>query len=232
MILTYPMQMFVARHVLAKIFYNGDTEGSITGEDGTKLPPPTMCFCLGRLQQLTLGIYVAALIPALIFNDLGPVLSITGAIGGSSLAYIGPGLVYLGVHGEYFLQYTNEMMGVKQSTTDPTIELPTAGDATATITMPSTSEPSLDATGSAPWWWCLVLMPVWRAIAADGNRGMKLRLEQLEEESPGCTTVPPSGEVVVPENSTFYLAMFLVTFGLLAVVAGVISNVMVQVSVH
>eukprot|EP01082_Thalassiosira_pseudonana_P014163 g12727.t1 g12727 contig67:2840-3250(+) len=32
------------------------------------------------------------LIPALIFSDIGPVLSLTGAVGGSCISYIGPGV--------------------------------------------------------------------------------------------------------------------------------------------
>ena len=132
MIFTYPLQAIVARHVLAKIFFNGDLEGATTLlEDGTTtVPTPKDCFCMGRRQYIVVGMYIATIIPALVFNDLGPVLSITGAIGGSSLAYIGPGLIYLGAHGEYFLQYTNEMMGIRSMpTVDPAIELPVEGDA-------------------------------------------------------------------------------------------------------
>jgi hypothetical protein len=44
----------------------------------------------------------------LAFENLGPVLAISGAVGGSCLAYIGPGMVYLGVHGGRFLQLVQE----------------------------------------------------------------------------------------------------------------------------
>jgi hypothetical protein len=50
-----------------------------------------------------MSIDIMTLIPALIFSDIGPVLSLTGAVGGSCISYIGPGLVYLGVNGEAFL---------------------------------------------------------------------------------------------------------------------------------
>lgn len=215
MVTVYPMQAFAARHVMAKIFFNGDFAG------GSKL-----FFCIGRLQQVTITIFVATLIPALIFDDLGPVLSITGAVGGSCLAYIGPGLIFLGAHGEYFLQYTNEMTmgGTKARMSDPSVELPAEGDAKAT--MESESLVSATSTGSAPCWWCLVCMPLWRAIAASGGQGMQQRLQQLEAETPGVTTKPPTGEVILPSNGDFYLSMFMVVFGVVAVVAGVASNIL------
>eukprot|EP00592_Proboscia_alata_P023900 CAMPEP_0194444412 /NCGR_PEP_ID=MMETSP0176-20130528/127256_1 /TAXON_ID=216777 /ORGANISM="Proboscia alata, Strain PI-D3" /LENGTH=656 /DNA_ID=CAMNT_0039270785 /DNA_START=179 /DNA_END=2148 /DNA_ORIENTATION=- len=97
MFFTYPMESFVGRHVLASILYRGDLEGSSEA-------------CVGRRKKLTLVLYIAALIPALIFDNLGHVLSVTGSLGGSCIAYIAPGLVYLGVNGEYFLTYCNEVL--------------------------------------------------------------------------------------------------------------------------
>mmetsp|Transcript_4646 Transcript_4646/g.5579 ORF Transcript_4646/g.5579 Transcript_4646/m.5579 type:complete len:592 (-) Transcript_4646:359-2134(-) len=97
MFFTYPMESFVGRHVLASILYRGDLEGSSES-------------CVGRRKKLTLVLYIAALIPALIFDNLGHVLSVTGSLGGSCIAYIAPGLVYLGVNGEYFLTYCNEVL--------------------------------------------------------------------------------------------------------------------------
>ena len=73
-----------------------------------------------------------------------------------------------------------------------------------------------------------MLMPVWRRIAAAGGSGMNVRLSQLEQESPGCTTVAPTGETVSPEHGTYYLAMFMIAFGIVAVVAGVLSNIYVN----
>lgn len=226
MIFTYPMQCFVARHVIAKVFFNGDSEGDvIISDDGVQIARSKFLGCIGRRVILTLVIYAATLCPALIFNDLGPVLSITGSIGGSCLAYIGPGLVYLGAHGEAFLEYTNGMLRQIGSSVDPATELPAEGNASATMDIVSSS-----SAGSAPLWWCLILMPVWRRIAAAGSSGMTVRLEQLEEESPGCTTAAPTGETVSPEHGTYYLAMFMTTFGIVAVVAGVSSNIYVNLN--
>ena len=228
MVFTYPMQAFVARHVMAKILYNGDSEGDLVDEHGNTVPASKLCGFFGRREKMGLSIFIATIIPAMIFNDLGPVLSITGSVGGSCLAYIGPGLVYLGCHGEAFIQYTNEMMGHKQqqSHTDPTIELPVEGDSNATMQQ----QFEMEGGGSKPWWWWVGLFPIWRAIASTGSTGMKVRLQQIEEERPGLTTASPSGEIIASNHRDFYLAMFLITFGVVAVVAGVASNIYVQVN--
>jgi hypothetical protein len=55
-----------------------------------------------------MALYLVAVIPASLAEDLGNVLALTGAIGGSSLCYLGPGAVYLGIHGERFLQLVDE----------------------------------------------------------------------------------------------------------------------------
>jgi hypothetical protein len=82
----------VARHVLIKLLFDGDMDGHTTDQtSGEILKAPKMFGILKRRHFWTLVIYVATLVPALFLNDLGPVLSITGAIGGCSLAYIGPG---------------------------------------------------------------------------------------------------------------------------------------------
>lgn len=226
MIFTYPMQAFVARHVLAKLMFNGDIEGDLVDEHGNAVPAAKMCGLLGRRERVGLGIFIATLIPALIFNDLGPVLSITGAVGGSCLAYIGPGLVYLGCYGDDFIQYTNEMMGKKRTHSDPSIEIPVEGDANATMQQNFES-----GGGSKPWWWWVGLFPIWHAIASTGSTGMRMRMQQLEEEQPGSTTGSPTGEIIAHHNNRkFFLAIFLIAFGVLAVVAGVASNVYVQVN--
>lgn len=90
MLFVYPMESFVARHVcvvLMKRIYKNDPT------DTAK-----------KRIALTVLLYVAALIPAMLFTDLGKVLAVTGTVGGSSLSYIGPGAAYLGVHGERFME--------------------------------------------------------------------------------------------------------------------------------
>lgn len=220
MVFTYPIQNFVTRHVIAKILFNGDSEGEVDGPDGEKVPAQKFLGLIGRREKITLSVYVGALIPALIFNDLGPVLSITGAVGGSCLAFIGPGLIYIGAYGEDFMQYTDAMMGKKTADAEATPELPVEGDAAAVMYESS--------GGSTPLWWYPTLMPLWRAIASTGAMGMKIRLEQIEEEHPGATSVEASGEIVGPTHGMFYLSMFMIVFGIVALVAGLISNIVVN----
>jgi len=54
------------------------------------------------------ALYLLAMLPATLFKDMGIVLSLAGTIGGSSLAYIGPGMLYLGVHGGRFLELVDD----------------------------------------------------------------------------------------------------------------------------
>ena len=49
---------------------------------------------MDRRIVMTVAIYVAALLPACFFQDLGKVLAGTGTIGSSCLSYIGPGLLF------------------------------------------------------------------------------------------------------------------------------------------
>lgn len=61
-----------------------------------------------RRIGLTTALYLSAVIPACLFKNLGNVLAVTGAIGGSCLSYLGPGAVYLAVHGERFKELVKE----------------------------------------------------------------------------------------------------------------------------
>jgi len=131
MFFTYPMESFVARHVLIMLVHNGDMDarggctleneqsveedelgdGEGVGDDHTVNTTATTgsiiegggLLCMNRRQTWTMMCYLITLLPSLVFSDIGPVLSLTGAVGGSCISYIGPGLVYLGVNGEAFL---------------------------------------------------------------------------------------------------------------------------------
>ena len=129
---------------------------------------------------MTACLIVCTLIPALIVDDLGPVLSLTGSLGASCLSYIAPGLVYLGINGDSFLAYLadhlrNKGFGNGNSTGTPKgageVELPVVGDASAR--MPTTQAPTdlSPLQGSKPWWWWLGGFPLWVAIASSGAHG-------------------------------------------------------------
>ena len=92
----------MARHVLVDLLYDGDLDGN----DGDSV----IGRYFGRRHRLTWAIYIATLVPALIVDDLGPVLSITGALGASMIGYVGVGSVYLGINGEDFLFYCVDML--------------------------------------------------------------------------------------------------------------------------
>ena len=94
MFLVYPIESFVARHVLIVLFFRG--RRAHEGDDHSVLARRD------RRLALTLVLYLLALTPALTLESLGPVLAISGSLGGSSLSYIGPGAVYLAVHGQEF----------------------------------------------------------------------------------------------------------------------------------
>lgn len=264
MFFTYPMEAFVARHVLVQLFYGGDMDGTITTTDPTTGETVTtkakLCYCLKRRHQVTIGIYIITLIPALIVDDLGPVLSITGAIGGCCLAYIGPGLAYLGVHGDAFLEWIGGAVQNKNSTTTnkngATVQvedLPVEGDATANLpdlTATATSPAVRSTAGPKPWWWWPTLMPIWVAIASTGARGMSDRMTAIEQEHGGPATLNTTNlsddlgngtnndnndshletEVIGPRKRDYFFAMFFILFGIVALVAGVVSNVYVQVN--
>lgn len=223
MFFTYPMECFVARHVIAQVFFQGNSEGEYEDADGNKIYPPKLFGCIGRREKMVIGIYIATMIPALIVDSLGPVLSITGSIGGSCVAYIGPGLAYLGVHGERFIEYTDMLLG-KKTHVDPNVELPVAGDANATM---SETYGQTDYE-CKPFWWYLLGFPIWRAIASSGAMGMKMRLDQFEEDHPGILSTSLTGEVVGPITRDYYMSMFFISFGVVAGLVGVASNVYVE----
>lgn len=93
---------FVARHVLVELLFDGDMDGDDCETFVGKY--------FGRRQRVTLSIYIATIVPACILDDLGPVLSLTGALGASLLSYMGSGVVYLGLNGDDFLLYCLAML--------------------------------------------------------------------------------------------------------------------------
>lgn len=280
MFFTYPMEAFVARHVLVQLLWKGDLDGYIfetvvdpdTGEERSTQRKAKRCRCLSRRHQVTLLIYLMTLVPALIVDDLGPVLSITGAIGGCCLAYIGPGLAYLGVFGEDFLRRLAESIAAKNpgSVGDASeapsqsgeAELPIDGDATAKLDDLRRSlfcpnklfAENAHVSYKKPWWWYPLFIPLWIPVALEGSRGINERLAALDEEfhrpvspveaensndnsngSAGSASSLPEGQAsdsmpIVDASLTNYgFAIFFVVFGAIALVAGVASNLYVQI---
>lgn len=192
MFLTYPMEIFVARHVLSQLFFNGSLDNSTIDEKtGNVIPERKACFGLvGRREIVTMSLYTLSVVPALIVNDLGPVLSLTGSIGASGIAYIAPGLVYLGINGDDFVAWvTSSIAGAScearsvagaAGSVGGDVEILVAGDSAGDSTADPSSPPvgsgvegapTLLIPGGRPWWWYPLLMPVWVSIATRGARG-------------------------------------------------------------
>ncbi len=107
MFCVYPLASYVARHALIVLLFTG--KSAETGDDHSVLAR------FDRRFILTFALYLSALVPAIICNELGTVLALTGAVAGSSLSYLGPGIAYLGVHGLTFLKEVKRKWNVKDS---------------------------------------------------------------------------------------------------------------------
>jgi sodium-coupled neutral amino acid transporter 11 len=157
MFFTYPMDSFVARHVIVQLFFNGSLDNLTVGPLGELMPERKFLGLLGRRELITLALYGMALAPALVVDDLGPVLSLTGSLGASCIAYIAPGLAYLGVNGADFLNKTMGFVqipqGTRASNTNSSIALPIVSDATVNMDALLENQANVLLTGWKPWWW-------------------------------------------------------------------------------
>jgi len=235
MFFTYPMESFVARHVLVKIIHKGDMDGGeafAEAVDDNTLPGWKF---FGRRQIWTLVIYILSLLPALVFDDVGPVLSIVGSVGASCVAYVAPGLVFLGVHGDEFLEMITVSLQKRQpkSTSNGVGELPLEGDAKAEmqsgLVMASYKEMS------KPWWWYPLLMPIWCGIASTGSVTMREKIAESGVDFSDKPSSQGSKEIEVEDEPLanareFCIAIFFILFGVVAVVAGLASNVVEQLT--
>ena len=224
MFFTYPMESFVARHVLVQILYGGDMDAkddpNHNGEEGAEAGGIGF---MNRRQTVTLSIYLMTLIPALFVDDLGPVLSITGSLGAGSIAYMGPGLCYLGINGEAFLEFALKLLGnpSDDGSTVTNEDLPIAGNA-ANVMAPTVV--SIDDI-KKPFWWYLCGFPIWTFIAKIGKKNVDAKVDPN-----GSYGSSYDEDSMLPNNSDFFIAIFFVCFGLLSMVAGVGSNIFVQLN--
>jgi sodium-coupled neutral amino acid transporter 11 len=269
MYVTYPMESFVARHVLIMLVHNGDMDarGGFTlenesqveeielaekrpehhNDDGTVNTTNTNytaivvegggIFCMNRRQSWTLTVYLTSLIPALIFSDIGPVLSLTGAVGGSCICYMGPGFVYLGVNGDEFLskvadwvEHWRRAKGYSKSDKSGVTEssdLPVDGDASLELPQNPTNIDSYDRlhAGPKPFWYYIGLFPLWCSVA---NKGATHTKQKIEASHLPNVAEDDSDVLPAPTNWDFFIALFFVFFGAISMVAGVVSNVYVQ----
>jgi sodium-coupled neutral amino acid transporter 11 len=200
MLFVYPLESFVARHVCVVLLFQG--RRAHEGEDSAVLNRRD------RRIGLTVALYLIAVIPAAIFEDLGSVLAVSGAIGGSSLSYIGPGGVFLGVHGERFLKLVSEswlgkmLPSNEKSSASATAKNTYSTEVTPLVATPVDAESGTpkdekvtandteEQPGSAlaaalrPIVWYLTAMPFWCAVARFGTRGIRTHAEDMALKSP------------------------------------------------
>lgn len=242
MVFTYPLESFVLRHVLAQLLLKGTfdegTEVSRTphphGEDDQLSPTristtaytttTKTCGVLGRRERWSLYIYLATIIPAMIFDDVGPVLSITGSLGASCLAYVAPGLCYLGLNGDAFLDWIvpkgfsggeGGRSPTPKNATPAEMELPVVGDATAQMVMATTTNIDMTDTSTRvashtkkPWWWLVTLMPIWIMIATSGSRSTRQFLSEFPSPPSAETSPHHWNEVVGHRKRDFVVSCF------------------------
>mmetsp|Transcript_14555 Transcript_14555/g.31064 ORF Transcript_14555/g.31064 Transcript_14555/m.31064 type:complete len:266 (-) Transcript_14555:111-908(-) len=64
-----------------------------------------------RRVATTIALYISVLIPAIYCSDVGLVLAWTGTVAATTLSYILPGVLFIGVHGEEFLDLVESNCG-------------------------------------------------------------------------------------------------------------------------
>jgi len=209
MFFVYPMDSFVCRHILVVLFFRG--RRAHEGNDASVLARRD------RRVAVTLVVYFASLVPALVVKDVGSVLSLSGAIGASSLAYIGPGLIYMAVYGGDFLDKVEAAWGCTGG--EPTKQPPASdpgSDVESSRLLADTSSPGAtlqaghsNATvtgigrqlvGGMSWY--LFLMPIWCFVARVGQERLKQFHEQEALKSPHINRLvpqPPVARVTKPQ---------------------------------
>jgi hypothetical protein len=135
---------------------------------------------------------------------MGNILSITGSVGGSCLSYIGPGLVYLGIHGGRFIELVEQswlgsmlpdylqcgsagdnMDGVTAVETTPLVSgrLETDDNAQPAL-KDDTASDSLIGRVVKPVVWYFCGFPIWIYIAQTGKRNLTKHIHDLALKSP------------------------------------------------
>lgn len=205
MFFVYPMDCFVLRHVAMVLLFKGRAAHS--GLDHLVLAR------LDRRILLTFVLYMLSLLPALLLQNLGAVLSVTGSVAGSALSYICPGASYLAVHGAEFkkLVHKNWTWGNPDPKAAVFQELKRLEDHFSALSLYENGQ-TADTDTELPYdlgdeyneadtsrthkvtkmaqfiigrgTWYLCLMPVWMTIAEYGQRNLLHYAEKEATESP------------------------------------------------
>jgi sodium-coupled neutral amino acid transporter 11 len=206
MFFVYPMDCFVLRHVAMVLLFKGRVAHG--GFDHLVLARSD------RRILLTFVLYMLSLLPALLLQNLGAVLSITGSVAGSALSYICPGASYLAVHGAEFKKLVNKnwVWGNPDPKAAVFQQLKRLEDRFSAQSIHESGQPA-DADTELPGYdlgaedniastshthqvtkfvqfiigrgtWYFCLMPVWMTIAEYGQRNLLDYAEKEATESP------------------------------------------------
>jgi hypothetical protein len=195
MFFVYPMDSFVLRHVFVVFFFRG--RRAREGDDASVLTRRD------RRVATTLVIYLACLIPALYTKNVGSVLAISGTIGASSLAYIGPGLIYMAVYGEEFLALVNETWG---SSSPPAVDYERKPLESSSLlpnkkkSEPTTKSESMLEKFAKDVAWYILLMPIWCAIADMGQKRLNFFRQKEALKSPHISRIASTPQLNIDED--------------------------------
>ncbi|KAK1744715.1 transmembrane amino acid transporter protein [Skeletonema marinoi] len=170
MFFAYPINLYIGRHACMVLFFKGVSAHE--GDDARVLARRD------RRIILTLVLYISSLLPAIFLEKTGNVLAATGAIGGSSLAYIGPGASFLAVWGHLFLDL------VRSRWHDPSRRcygFPRKDGQQNETAIEANEETSI---GDVFFWFALG-MPIWCSVARIGEKQLAAHFEREMLISPG-----------------------------------------------
>ncbi len=199
------MELFVARHVCVVLLFKG--RRAHEGDDHSVLARRD------RRVAVTTGLYLLTLMPALVVDDLGSVFSMSGALGGATLSYMGPGLMYIAVHGGEFLDKVAKRWGrayvqkyssmssspassqekmrsssLQNSSVRDDLEYHIARskryDKKATTSSRKKRKKNIISEICDSISWYILLMPLWCKIAAHGKKKLKEHEEAEALKSP------------------------------------------------
>lgn len=174
MFATYPLASFVARHVCVALLFEG-REAHEGGSDSSILNRPD------RRILLTLLLYVTALVPATLSSNMGSVLAIAGVIGGSSLAYIGPGMLFLAVHGGRFIMLTDDFFLSPSQEEEGGEGLVSESTALLNTTQAKHSRKADGLPKTLLWY--VGGFPLWSRIAATGKQAVLEYAEKIAADN-------------------------------------------------
>jgi amino acid permease len=177
-IMTYPLEMLVVRDVVKTAWNHPETATITHNHLNDDL------FLNGRELLIVLTLDVFALLLGLWLHDLSDACALVGALGGSIVCFIIPGMIYIGVNGDSFIQWTLILTGDEREY--------------GYYDMAEV----LHSKASKPWWFYVLGFPLWCYIAHVGKTGVDNKLtESSNIQSSGMFASFDDNSIV--SNSSF-----------------------------